>query len=83
MTGNSSAFAGSMNWDSAHKRYLMIWRKSFVLLLGFVCWRYGFWRTMRHTYPTPPRLSQAPEAVNESEASRDKKMALDQPVVAL
>ena len=35
MTGNSSAFAGSMNWDSAHKRYLMIWRKSFVLLLGF------------------------------------------------
>ena len=32
---------------------------------------------MRHTYPTPP------EAVNESEASRDKKMALDQPVVSL
>ena len=39
MTGNLSAFAGSMVWDSAHKRYLMIWRKSFVLrwvfFLGF------------------------------------------------
>lgn len=57
--------------------------KIFRFFRDFVCWRYRFWRTMRHTYPTPPRLSQAPEAVNESEASRDKKMALDQPVVSL
>ena len=36
MTGNLAAFAGGMNWDSAHKRYLMIWRKSFASL-GILC----------------------------------------------